>query len=86
MNAVELINKAEWDADHNLITVEEYNKRIEPLKDVEIVVRCKDCKYWEEYHKWVRPEGGSYVAPKCNHLMKRTHSNWFCADGESGEV
>lgn len=50
-------------------------------KDMVDVVRCCDCKYWEEHHKWGR-EGGSYVAPKCNRLMKKTRSNWFCADGK----
>ena len=52
------------------------------IEDRQHVVRCKDCKYWEEHHKWVRPEGGSYVAPKCNRLMKQTRSNWYCADGK----
>lgn len=51
------------------------------LKDQPEIIQCKDCKYWEEYHKWVRPEGGSYIAPKCNRLMKRTRPTWFCADG-----
>ena len=46
------------------------------------LIRCKDCKYWEEHYKWVRPEGGSYIAPRCNQLMKKSCSNWFCADGE----
>lgn len=46
------------------------------------IVRCKDCTYWEEHYKWVRPEGGSFIAPRCNRLMKKTRSNWFCADGE----
>lgn len=77
MNAVEVIHKAEWEADHNLITLGEFEKKIEPLKDVEIVVRCKDCKHQDPDR--LNDGSGCYVCRK-GHGWKP--DNWFCADGE----
>lgn len=43
MDAYEIILKAEWMLEHGDITLGEYNDIISPLRDVEAVVRCKDC-------------------------------------------
>lgn len=77
MNAVKLIHKAEWEADHNLITLGEFEKKIEPLKDVEIVVRCRDCKNW--VGNGTDPSELPYWLP-CKGVTRP--SDYFCADGE----
>lgn len=77
MDALELLRKAEWDADHNLITAGEYEKIIELFKDVKVVVRCKDCKHQDPDR--VNDGSGCYVCRK-GHGWKP--DDWFCADGE----
>ena len=81
MDALELLRKAEWDADHNLITAGEYEKIIELFKDVKVVVRCKDCKHLFD---------GEHTKNCCDALMEKAgwlkeisvSPGWFCADGE----
>lgn len=43
MNAVEIYEKAQRSLNRNEITVGEFEEQIAELKDVEPVVRCKDC-------------------------------------------
>ena len=49
MNAYELMMKAEHQIEHGDICLGEYAQIIDLLKDVEPVVRCKDCKYGEPF-------------------------------------
>jgi len=46
-----------------------------PMKEQEAVVRCKDCKYWEQYSDV--PQIGN-----CPVLDRSERDNWFCANGE----
>ena len=39
------------------------------------LVRCKDCKYWEQYSDV--PQIGN-----CPVLDRNERDNWFCANGE----
>lgn len=39
------------------------------------IVRCKDCKHWEQYSDV--PNIGN-----CTVLDQSRRNNWFCADGE----
>ena len=53
MNAIQKFIEAEHKyLDLKEITYKEYEQTIAPLRDVECVVRCKDCKrYYEEAHE-----------------------------------
>ena len=74
MNAVKIYEDACRAADRSEITLGEFEKRIEPLKDVESVVRCKDCGNRE-----CDGRAGTVV---CG-ITGESHSRlWFCADGE----
>ena len=56
---------------------------VEMIRDAQTVdavpvVRCKDCKQWDEE--------GSYMGRGwCGYQMKSTGPRYFCADGEKGE-
>lgn len=80
MNAAKIIQEANMELDTGRITLGEYRKRIEPFKDVESVVRCKDCKWYKEGYdidgKWFS---------RCNGSVRtygHTKPDWFCADAE----
>lgn len=77
INALGLLDKAEWNLNHNLITVGEYEKLIEPLRDIEIVVRCRDCKYWAG--NGTDPSELPYFLP-CKGITRSP--DYFCADAE----
>lgn len=77
MNALELLTKANWNLTHNIITAGEYEKIIEPLKDVGIIVQCKDRKHQNPDR--VNDGSDCFVCRK-GHGWKP--DNWFCADGE----
>ena len=47
MNAYVEIEHANWLLEHGDISVSEHDKLIEPFSDVEPVVRCKDCKWYD---------------------------------------
>ena len=49
MNAVELIKRTLEKVEQGKITIDEYEEIIEPLKNVEPVVYCKECLYWSQY-------------------------------------
>lgn len=85
MNAVQKL----FEADHKYfdlkeINSKEYEKIIAPLRDVESVVRCKDCK-----HRF----DGEHIANCCEELMIITgwlteipvDPNGFCHKGERKE-
>ena len=55
---------------------EKYDKL---LKEQEAVVRCKDCKYWDNGYL------NYYVHPWLPCMDIRTDGNWFCANGERKE-
>ena len=90
MNAIKVYEDACRKADNSEITLGEFEKIIEPLMDVEPVIRCKDCKH--------RPKGTGanhdlkfpdYVCP-CQCVDDYWYSwmpndDWFCADGERKE-
>lgn len=45
-----------------------------PTIDAVPVVRCKECKYWEEESTFCLNKDGCYGS--------ETTADWFCADGE----
>ena len=49
---------------------------IDLLTEHEVVVRCKDCKYWENKYKEYD------VHPWLPCMEINTSGNWFCAYGE----
>ena len=54
---------------------EAYNMAIQALKEQEAVVRCKDCKYGEQW--------GVLIGCGTSKGFGITHNpDWFCADGE----
>lgn len=60
------------------LTKEQAEKIKEPFKDVMSVVRCKDCKYGEDW--------GVLIACGKARGFGLTHDkDWFCADGERKE-
>ena len=72
MDAVKIIKDADWRLEVGDITREQYKELVAPLRDVEAVVRCRDCKKAEhdkifrEY--WCR---GREIDP-----------DGYCSDGE----
>lgn len=84
MNAAKIIQETNMELYSGRITLEEYKKRIEPFKDVESVVRCKDCRYG----MWIKNIFGedriacileeSFVQDD-----RALPPDWFCADGEA---
>ena len=76
MNAIQKFIEAEHKyLDLNEIDYKEYEQMVEPLRDVECVVRCKDCK-WHEMR-------GEMLL--CKAQDKPHTYDWFCADGERKE-
>ena len=74
MNAVEIYEMAQRSLNRNEITVGEFEKQIAVLKDVEPVVRCKDCKHSEpcgESRQCLHPFG-----------LNACDGNDFCSYGE----
>lgn len=76
MTYLELIKQAQRLLDANKITLEEWSRMIEPLRRpilpdflTEIVVHCRDCKYWS---------GEGYF---CLHDMQG-HADDYCSWGE----
>lgn len=80
MNAYEIIKQANYDIDHNIITLGEWEKRIEPTKNVKPIVygeweyihdtfskrKCKECGYTE-----VIVDGmADNFCPKCGANMR----------------
>ena len=47
MNAITYYSEAIKKVDEGEITIGEYERLIKVLRDVEPVVRCRDCKYWK---------------------------------------
>lgn len=76
MDAVRIMVKAEFDCEHGHITIGEYQKILDPLHDVEPIVRCEDCKY-SYTEGFVHPH---LICEKHPELESLT-DNWFCADG-----
>ena len=76
MNAIQKFIEAEHKyLDLNEISYQEYEKIIAPLRDVESVVRCKDCKNV----KWADVNDETVFC----RLQGMAHSwDFFCADGE----
>ena len=62
---------------YNILT--EVRDRIEALPTIDAVpvVRCKDCKYWEEESTFCLNKEGCYGS--------ETTADWFCADGKEKE-
>ncbi len=75
MNAYKLMMKAEHQIEHGDICLGEYAQIIALLKDVEPVVRCKDCKYRDPEDK--RCDCGHDILWQLSR-----DDDWFCADGE----
>ena len=72
MNAIQKFIEAEHKyLDLKEIDYKEYEQTISPLRDVECVVRCKDCKHGEAY------DDGGVICEAIWH-----DDNWYCADGK----
>lgn len=48
MNAITYYSEAIKKVDSGEITIGEYERMINVLRDVEPVVRCRDCLYWQK--------------------------------------
>lgn len=80
MNAVKIYEDACRAVDRSEITLGEFEKRIEPLKDVESVVRCKDCKYWLQMNRFQQDYHPGRGECELNCWVR--DYDWFCSDGE----
>lgn len=79
MNAIQKFIEAEHKyLDLNEIDYKEYEQMVAPLRDVECVVRCKDCKAWKQYDDLNL--GGCELFPEYNKM-----GDWFCNFGERKE-
>lgn len=86
MNAVKIYEDACRAADRSEITIGEFEKRIEPLKDVESVVRCKDCKYATMTSDGQTCKYCEIDTDDDGYIRAVYHNaDWFCADGKRRE-
>lgn len=77
MNAITYYSEAIKKVDKGEITIGEYERMINVLRDVEPVVRCRDCKYNSN-----PPECGNAV---CVLFYGMTDQMGFCHHGERRE-
>ena len=75
MNAVEIYEKAVNRLERGDITLGEFETQVAVLKDVEPVVRCKDCKAWNKYEP-------TSVSGRCGYLCRMRMEDDFCSYGE----
>ena len=74
MNAIQKFIEAEHKyLDLNEIDYKEYEQMVEPLRDVECVVRCKDCKFY-------LPDKAE--CSRHHFVIFFSNGGWYCADGE----
>ena len=75
MNAYEIIENANYDLDHNKITLGEWEKRIEPTKNVKHIVRGE----WK--YKLIQPShcvsDMEMTCTRCHAVIRRKHGEWF---------
>ena len=73
MNAITYYSEAIKKVDEGKITIGEYERMINVLRDVEPVVRCRDCK-------WRDDQKGTTKWMPCRALV--TPNDFYCASGE----
>ena len=78
MNAYEIIKQANYDIDHNIITLGEWEKRIEPTKNVKPIGYGEWIEHFDESGKWYECDqchtdwGGSVnYCPNCGADMRK---------------
>ena len=74
MDAVKIIKDARWRLEVGDITREQYEELIAPLRDVEAVVRCRDCKHNPKY-TW-------FGCPMAHLTEKQRPETAWCWKGE----
>ena len=72
MNAIEKYEVALTALERGLMSLDDFEKEIAPLRDVVPVIRCKDCIRYSAIRHWC----------KCHHT--RMFENNFCSYGERG--
>lgn len=72
MNAITYYSEAIKKVDSGEITIGEYERMINVLRDVEPVVRCRDCKH-HHYQNGI---------PYCDKYYWGWKDDDFCSDGE----
>lgn len=78
MNAIKVYEDACRKVDNREITLGEFEKMVEPLMDVEPVIRCKDCKH--RYHSVECP------CQSYDHFYSwMPADDWFCKKGKRKE-
>lgn len=78
MDAVKIIMDAQWRLEVGDITREQYEELIAPLRDVEAVVRCGKCNFWDRNH--ISCEGLAKCCTGEGGIRYRS-SNDFCSKG-----
>ena len=78
MNAITYYSEAIKKVDDGEITIGEYERMINVLWDVEPVVRCKDCRYWQKSSLFSGHMVCRYVVD-CSVVR---HDDDFCSRGE----
>lgn len=78
MDAVRACEKAAWKLEKGEITLGEYEELVAPLRDVEHVVRCRDCKWW---HDW----NGECYAKEAQGFGHLWEADDYCSFGERKE-
>ena len=78
MNAITYYSEAIKKVDSGEITIGEYERMINVLRDVEPVVRCRDCKWW---HDW----NGECYAKEAQGFGHLWEADDYCSFGERKE-
>lgn len=87
MNAIQKFIEAEHKyLDLNEIDYKEYEQMVEPLRDVECVVRCKDCE-----HGFITENGKVKCDELCTDddgypMVLYHNADWFCANGKRRDM
>lgn len=78
MNAITYYSEAIKKVDSGEITIGEYERMIKVLRDVEPVVRCRDCLYWQKSNLFSEHMVCRYVVD-CSVVRRESD---FCSRGE----
>ena len=81
MNAITYYSEAIKKVDEGEITIGEYERMINVLRDVEPVVRCRECKYWKTINGVTLSRRLKFCTYAIGHNYVR-HDEDFCSRGE----
>ena len=77
---------ANYPSENYTILREALDMAIILLKEQETIVRCKDCKFAKKSVHRSKEDEYKCILSEFEGLYDYHNKDWFCADGEKGEV